>query len=236
MERLLEQLCGKLRTAYGDRLVAVVLYGSAASGDHQAGYSDYNVLCVLSRVTPAELVPAEPIFRWWREQGSPAPLLIGEDELDRAADCFPMEFRDIQENHRILAGRDAVGTVQVSERNYRGQVEHELRAKLLRLRQKAAGMMSAEPLLARLLTESVGTFCILFRHALRLAGADAPARKREALARAAEVFAFDAAPFAALLDGREGRVKPHRLRPAALLGPYLAGISQVIDAVDRLDK
>ena len=36
------------RRPIGDRLVSVVLYGSAATGDHQAKFSDYNVLCVLT--------------------------------------------------------------------------------------------------------------------------------------------------------------------------------------------
>ncbi len=36
MDKLLEQLVEKLQKAYGDRLVSVVLYGSAAAGDHHA--------------------------------------------------------------------------------------------------------------------------------------------------------------------------------------------------------
>jgi hypothetical protein len=236
MDNVLDRLCEKLRAAYGDRLAAVVLYGSAATGEHQAGFSDYNVLCVLTRVTPAEMQEAEPIFRWWRRQGSPAPLLMTEEELAAAADCFAIEFRDMRENHRILAGRDVIAGLPVEEVFYRAQVEHELRAKLLRLRQKAAGMMSAPGLLRRMLADSVGTFCVLFRHALLLHGVAVAARRREIVARAAETFSFDPAPFTALLDLREERVKPRAVDPVALLPAYLAGIAAAIHAVDRLDK
>ncbi len=76
MEKLLSQLVGKLQKAYGERLVSVVLYGSAATGDHHAEFSDINVLCVLSEISPRELAAGEDIFRWWREQGSPSPLLL----------------------------------------------------------------------------------------------------------------------------------------------------------------
>jgi len=74
----------------------VVLYGSAATGDHQADFSDINILCVLSEISTRELAAAGEIFRWWREQGSPSPLLLTEQELVTSADCFAIEFHDIQ--------------------------------------------------------------------------------------------------------------------------------------------
>ncbi len=55
MPDALDQLVEKLRNALGQDLVSVVLYGSAAVGDHHGKFSDYNVLCVLSSVTPAQL-------------------------------------------------------------------------------------------------------------------------------------------------------------------------------------
>ena len=61
---------------YGEQLVSIVLYGSAAVGDHSGRFSDINVFCVLNRVTPRELEGAEPILRWWRELGNPSPLLM----------------------------------------------------------------------------------------------------------------------------------------------------------------
>ena len=73
MENLLNQLLEKLNKALGDRIVSVVLYGSAASGDHHEGFSDLNVLCVLQQVTVRELEQSEPIVRWWREKRNPSP-------------------------------------------------------------------------------------------------------------------------------------------------------------------
>ena len=75
MEDVLNQLLEKLTKALGDRLVSVVLYGSAVTGDHHEKFSDLNILCVLQQVTSRELADAEPIFRWWREKENPAPLL-----------------------------------------------------------------------------------------------------------------------------------------------------------------
>jgi hypothetical protein len=111
-----------------------------------------------------------------------------------------------------------------------------LRAKLLRLRQKAAGMLSDQDMLRRLLADSLSTFCVLFRHALHLTGSEASTEKREVIAQAGRVYGFDVQPFDKILDLREERIKPRDFDPAAHLAAYLQGISAVIDAVDRVEK
>jgi hypothetical protein len=236
MDKLLAQLVEKLRGAFADRLVSVVLYGSAAAGDRQDKFSDYNILCVLSEITPRELAAGEDVFRWWREQCSPAPLLLTEHELATSTDCFAIEFLDIQTSHRVLHGRDVISSLTVDRSFHRAQVEHELRAKLLRLRQKAGGMLSNPDLLRRMLLDSVSTFCVLFRHALLLSGAQSGTQKREVIQRSKEKFGIDAAPFEILLDVRDERRKFRDFEPVGTLTAYMQGISQVIDAVDQLAK
>jgi hypothetical protein len=236
MDKAIEQLVEKLRKAYGERLVSVVLYGSAVAGDHHEGFSDYNVLCVLTEITPRELGSGTEIFRWWREKGNPSPLLLTEREVETSTDCFAIEFHDIQSHHQLLHGKDVVSGLVVEDVFYRAQVEHDLRAKLLRLRQKAGGMLADADLLRRLLLDSVSTFCVLFRHALALHGAEAPLQKREVLRLAGERFGMDPAPFEKLLDVRERRLKPRDVEPVALLALCLNGVERVIDAVDGLAK
>lgn len=236
MDKVVQQLTEKLQKAYGDRLVSVVLYGSAAGGDHHAKFSDYNVLCVLSQITPRELGDSEAIFGWWRELGSPSPLLLTEHEVETSTDCFAIEFNDIKRQHQLLFGKDVISALVVDHTFYRAQVEHDLRAKLLRLRQKASGMLSDGDLLRRLLLDSVSTFCVLFRHALILHGADGPSAKRDVIARSIERFGFDPLPFDKLLSIREQRLKAREVEPVALLNSYLEAINVVINAVDQLEK
>jgi|SRR5690349_1276691 predicted nucleotidyltransferase len=236
MENLLNQLLEKLTKTFSERLVSVVLYGSAAAGDHHEGYSDLNVLCVLTQVTVRELEQSEPVFRWWREKKNPSPLLLSEHEVQTSTDCFAIEFHDIKTHHRILQGKDVISNLVVDDSFYRAQVEHDLRAKVLRLRQKASSALSDKNMLRSLLADSVSTFCILFRHALLLRGVTGPSRKRDVVEQARETFGIDPLPFTKLLDLREERIKPRELEPADLLDSYLKQISIVIDAVDRLEK
>lgn len=231
-----DQLVERMKKAYGDALLSVVLYGSAAEGDHHERFSDINILAVLKQISPRELMASEPIFRWWREAGNPAPLLMTEEEMRNSADCFAVEFHDLKEQGRLLHGSDLVSGLEIQGRDYRAQVEHELRSKLLRLRQKAAGVMEDRPLLLRLMADSVSTFCVLFRHALALAGRPRRARKREILEDASVAFGIDAQPFLTLLDLREQKTNARGVEPVMLLERYLKEIQKVASAVDLLGR
>ncbi len=232
----LDQIVEKLRKALDSSLVSVVLYGSAATGDHHEKFSDYNILCVLTKITPEELRAVEPVFRWWREQGNPSPLLLTEHELKTSTDCFPIEFHDIREHHKILFGPNLVDSLEIDRSFYRAQVECQLRTKLLRLRQKGGGVLSDKDALRQLLADSVSTFCVLFRHALLLDGVAAPVRKREIVETAGKHFLIDAAPFLTLLDQREQKIKAKDIEPEPLFARYIIQIEKVIDAVDVIAK
>jgi hypothetical protein len=236
MEKLLNQLTEKLKEAFGQDLVSVILYGSAAAGDFHQRYSDLNILCILRQVSPAELEASEPVLRWWREKGNPAPLLLSEEETRNSTDCFAAEFHDILECRRVLFGADVIEGLAVDDTFYRAQVEHELRAKLLRLRTKAAGVLFDAALLTDLMSDSVSTFLILGRHALKLSGVEAPRSKRE-IARALSANAgIDTAPFERLLDVRESGAPPAHLNPRETFAAYLNSVRQLVDFVDALSK
>jgi predicted nucleotidyltransferase len=234
MEQKLEDLVDRLRKALQERLVSVILYGSAASGDHHGEFSDLNVLCVLTRVTPAELRACEPIFKWWRD-GNPSPLLLSEEEVRTSTDCFPIEFHDMQERRRVLFGQDVIEKLEIDKSFYRAQVEHDLRSKLLRLRQKAAGVLGDKQVLLRLMLDSVSNFLVLSRHALLLTDIATGWQKRE-VARNLAALQVDATPFDTLLDLRERKKKPGDVDVESLFDSYLKQIEAVVAHVDRLEK
>lgn len=236
IDKILNQLVEKLRDAHGKRLRSVILYGSGATGEVHGAHSDLNVLCVLEGVTLKDLGAAESVFQWWREKGNPAPLLLGSEELHASTDCFPIEFHDIVERHKVLFGDDVTHTLSIDDRFYRAQVEHELRAKQLRLRQKAAGVLHNRDLLLRLMTDSVTTFCVLGRHALRLGGFDAPWAKHAIVASLRTSFGIEGGSFDTLLGLREGATRPREVAPVELFQRYLNEIAALVAAVDSLDR
>jgi predicted nucleotidyltransferase len=231
----LEELVKRLHQAHPERLVSVILYGSAATGDHHEKFSDLNILCVLQDVTPDALDASEPIFKWWRSRGNPSPLLMSEEEVRTSTDCFPIEFHDMTERRRVLFGKDVIEGLVIDKVFYRAQVEQELRAKLLRLRQKAAGVLGDPQALLRLMIDSVSSFLVLGRHALLVSGLPAGSQKRE-IARNLATLGLQPAPFDILLDLREQTRKAAEVEPRELFERYLKQIEALVAQVDRLEK
>jgi len=235
-EKALSELTRKFQDAYGNQLVSAVLYGSGAEGELHKQFSDLNILCVLKQVTPRELAASETVFHWWRELGNPAPLVLSEDEVRTSTDCFPIEFHDMKRSHRILFGTDVIEGLVIDDSFYRAQIEHDLRAKLLRLRQKAAGVMSDKQLLWRLMADSVSTFLVLGRHALRLTGVETSGPKSDVVAALNAHFHTEEEPFLTLLKLRaEGKV-PTGLDAARLFEQYLKVVEKLTMAVDGLAR
>jgi predicted nucleotidyltransferase len=235
MEEILHELVDRMKHAQRERLQSVILYGSAATGEHNQHFSDLNVLCVLDRVTPAALADSEPIFKWWRAQGHPSPLLLSEDELRTSTDCFPIEFRDMQERRRVLFGPDVIRDLVIEQTFYRAQVEMELRAKLLRLRQKAGEVLTDKPVLLRLMIDSVPNFLVLARHALLVSGLPSGWRKREIVRHLPDI-GVDATPFDTLLDLRDQSKLAKDVDPEALFDAYLRAIDALVHHVDKIEK
>lgn len=236
MERKLSNLIERLKTGFGDRLVSAVLYGSAAMGDWHEQSSDLNVLCVLDRLTPRELAQSEPIVRWWREQGNPPPLLLTEEEVQTSTDCFPMEFHDMQEHRRVLQGKDMIAGLVIDRSFYRAQVEHELRAKQIRLRQRAAEVLTNSDRLTQLLADSISTFCVLGRHALILSGNEPRWKKAEIVAALETVLKMRLGAANEILAIRASSKRNTQMDTLSLLEAYLNETDALVRFVDALDR
>ena len=236
MDKLLGQLVERLQKAYGDSLISVVLYGSAASGSYHDRFADLNVLCVLKEIAPQELSDAEPVFRWWLGKGHPSPLLMSEEEAHNSADSFPIEFRDMKDFRKVLFGPDVIADVKVDTKYHRVQVEHELRSKLFRLRQQGAHVLSDPQALLTLCLESVSTFCVLGRHALLAAGIAPKTERRALVKQMGSTLKMDVAPFETLLDIREDKSGPDPGDPGELFAQYLQCIRTLVEYVDQLEE
>lgn len=236
MQEDLSRLTERLRAAFEGRLISVILYGSAAMDDWNEHSSDLNVLCVLTRISPQELAQSEPIFRWWREKGNPPPLLLTEQEVRTSNDCFPMEFHDMQEHRRVLHGADILKDLKIDRSFYRAQVEQELRAKQIRLRQRAAELLSKSERLMQLLTDSISTFCVLGRHALILSGGQPRWRKNEIIPALADALKMQFPAANEILAIRALRKPPAGTNALSLLERYLAEMDALVQFVDGLDK
>jgi hypothetical protein len=233
MEKFLDELVEKLKTAAGANLKSVALFGSAATDEFHAEYSDLNVMCVLERIGATDLEKLNPAGQWWRSKGHPAPLVFTFDRLRASADVFAIELLDIKARRRMLFGQDVFANLDVPMALHSLQVERELRINLIRLRQNYLAFPPKPKRLMQLMIASLSTFFTLFRHALIALGEQPPQAKREAADRLAALLGFDSRPFHALLDVREKKLAEKAVDAATTFRSYLESIQRAEDEFDR---
>jgi hypothetical protein len=229
----LEELVAQLRAAFGAELRSVVLYGSAATGEHVAKQSDYNVLVLVDTLDVARLNAVAAVVRAWNDAGNPPPFTLTTEEWRRSADIFPMEYSDIQERHRVLYGPPPFDGVRVTSDDLRRQLESEAMGKLLHLRQGvlAAGGDGRRQL--ELLAASKSTIMVLFRATMRLHGETPPTDTVELCRQVGHLAGLDPEPFIRVVRHVRGdeKLKPGDAR--AVLTEYVRGVQQLVTHLDR---
>jgi hypothetical protein len=233
MEAKLNDYVKRLKESAGKNLKAVVLYGSAVTGEFRAGHSDLNTLCLVERAVSEDLENLHPTAEWWTKQGNHPPLVFTLDELHRSADVFAIELLDMKQSHRILFGDDFLTNLDVPLRQHRQQVERELRTNWLRLRQTVLTAPLSHRAHLAIMSQSVSAFCALFRHALFALGQPMPATKREAVAALAAFTGANPTGFHAILDLREGVKKTGQIDVEGCLNSYVEFVEVATGEVDR---
>lgn len=229
-EAALEKIGGWFGEIFGARLQTLVVYGSGSDQRHHSRRSDLNLLAVLDRLDAATLELAAPAVRWWATQSSAPVIMLSRDEFEDDGDVFPIEYLDIQAHHTVLRGEDLFVQVPRFPEFHRRQVEHDLRAKLLRLRSAYMRCSHDARGLEELLLDSVTTFLTLFRHALVVVGEPLLWPQEQVLAAAAARFGFAAGAFEAILIARHQPVRLEGGKLEALrrlFAQYLAAIQSV---------
>jgi predicted nucleotidyltransferase len=235
IKEALSGLVEDLRATHGTNLASVVLYGSAAAGDHNALRSDYNLLIALNRITPEDLRQAQAPMREWQRLGHPLPVYFTVEELSDAADVFPIEFHQMANARIVLYGHDPFEFVKLSNANLRHQAEYELRSKLIQLRRLYIPASISIEKLCDLMSDSLSSFAALFRAVLMLHDQQAPVSKPDCVRATAKLLRLDPTPFERIFEFRTGGNLPTSEKEANdLFGAYLFQIEQVVEAVDNL--
>ena len=207
----------QVTAALGPQLTALLLYGSAAR--HPRANAAMNTLLIVRdrRALEGDVFAklADPVRRWVGAGHAP-PLVMTDQEWRESADAFPIEYEDIREAHRLLAGRDPWSGITVQREHMRRQLEHELMGKLMHLRQSYAAYWNDRKRLSDVVRETRSSFLALLRAALRLAGRTVPAAPDDLVRDAARLIGFSS----------------ELTEPAA----YLDAVTRTAEYVNRLER
>lgn len=145
IEAKLQTLKDALAKALGEDLQALAVYGSAVRGGYVEGRSDVDVLVVLRDDGRAQLEAIGSALLLARTSARIESMILRGDELQKAADVFPLLYDDVRGCHVLLHGKDPFSGLEIADTHRRLRIEQELREARIRLRL----LLSEAPLLPR---------------------------------------------------------------------------------------
>lgn len=219
---------------YGDDLVSILLYGSAAGKDYRPGKSDLNFIVVLSEDGIEHLDRALPVVKKWRKKNVAIPLFLTETYVETSLDVFPIEYLNFQRNHVPVFGKDVLKDLTYDSEFIRLQCERELKGKLLLLREAFLETSGKGRALKEVIRNSLPALLAIFEALLYLKGQDIPEGKRNIIRNTCEAFDVDSGVFDKLLDVKEGRLKPGNKETGALFKGYLIEMRKLVKLIDAL--
>lgn len=236
-QKLLQTYVKEVTGTFGEQMEGLLLYGSAVRGEFIPGRSNLNILLLVSSYDSVVLKQYSALHRRWSKEQIMVPLFLTEEELHLSAAVFPLEFLEIQEQHRVLGGRDPfIGFHVKTDHRLRDAVVQGFASHLLRLRQRYVEGGGGAEATTILLLLSITSMLPLLRGVQRLLGRPPLSHSDAAISDVAEQLKLD---LQGLLDAwllKRGQVSPGPHEVPRLFDRYLQAVTRLTRAVEQLPQ
>ena len=221
---------------FGEDLVSIILFGSAASGDYIAGKSDINFMIVLSEKGIDLIDRTFGVIDKWKKQRVATPLFLTETYVKTSLDVFPIEYLNFQNNYTLVYGKDILKDLTFDRAYLRLQCEREVKGKLLLLREAFLETQGKGKNLELVMAGSLGALVAIFGALLHLKGEALPRHRREVARKACDAFHIDSGLFGKLIDIKEKKSRPGGPEMTRLFRAYLKEVQKLWKIVDSLGE
>ena len=231
----LDQFTQQVTDTLKDNLISIVLYGSIVKGEHQRA-SDVNVMIVLKTLSVEVLDQIDPYVREAGQNIRLVAMVLSEDELKSSASVFAIKFIDIQKNHIVLAGKDALTDLVISRDHLRFLCEQSLKNELLRLQQFYLSGNHRPELIETKLIHVISPVVMDLRIMVRLKTGQSPqSNSKEAITKAwIEQFGSEGNVFLDILKIKMGQYKPESVELKKIYNQFLTAVQHAAKLVEKL--
>lgn len=234
--KLLRTYVKEVKSLFGEQLEGMLLYGSAVRGEFLPGRSNLNILLLVPSYDSAVLKQYSALHRQWSKEQIVVPLFLTEEELRFSAAVFPLEFLEIQEQHRVLSGRDPFIGFHVKTDRLREAVVQGLMSHLLRLRQRYVEGSGGAEATTILLPLSITSTLPLLRGVQRLLGRPVLSHSDAMIKDVAEQLTLDLQGLLDVLLLKRGQVSPGSHEIPRLFDRYLQAVTLLTRTVEQLPQ
>ena len=221
---------------FGDDLVSVILYGSAAGRDYVPGKSDINFMIVLSETGINDLDRAFETVRKWRKQRVAVPLFLTETYVETSLDVFPIEYLNFRQAYVVAFGKDILKDLVIDREFLRLQCEREIKGKLLLLRQAFLETGGRGRGLRELIGQSLSAFVAIFKALLHLRETEIPGGKKDVIRETCRAFQLKPDVFETVWGMRAGNIKLSDAGATRAFKDYLREVRRLAKQVDAMGE
>jgi hypothetical protein len=234
IEKTVDSFAKDMTEAFGNDLISVVLYGSAATADFNPRKSDFNFMVVLTPEGLGRIRSARKRMRAWERKRILIPLFISEEWIRMSVDSFPVEFFNMKRAYRVVRGKDVFAGLDIPVRDLRLQCERELKGKLLHLRANVLLSRGKPRAIRTVIAKSIVSYTAILGALLFVKGRAVPDSREEILTAACGEFHLDLALFKNLLAIREKGITYTKFEMEDFMDRYIAEIDRLCRDVDQL--
>jgi predicted nucleotidyltransferase len=225
--------CEQLLDILKARLVSAILYGGLAKGEYVPETSDVNLMIVLDKVTVDALDHVAPVIQGGARDFRLSAMLVGESDLRRSAEVFPIKFLDMQRNHRVLWGKDVLANLTISRDHVRLRCAQEINNLLLRLRQFYVQRAHRPELIESTLTRAISSFLTSLSTLVELKTGRVLPTKSGVIFAVPEI-GLDSRPLQEVFALKQGELKPNLDGLKHLYDDFMMTVQQAAELVDTV--
>jgi predicted nucleotidyltransferase len=230
--QIVDALITDYKSAFGDFLHSVVLYGSALSHEYVPGKSDINVLVILTDSSPSVLKKSFNVHKYWLKRGVATPFFMTPHYIKSSLDSYPVEFLNIQCNYKVLYGDDIIKGLAITRENIRLQCERDLKGVMIHLKKEFLRTYGKKNEVIKVLEISLRRLLPLLRAILILHDRKIPSSKSEIISAIEDVFGFGASVLSDVYL-KKSSFQDHEkcfnefVKTADMMIQYIDGLSEV---------
>lgn len=185
----LDKFIDALKENLGENLKSVIAFGSQANVEDAK--NNLNLMIVTQKLDAEDLYAISKPVQKWVKAKNPLPVIMNMEEWYSSFDVYAIEYADIRSNYRLIYGEDLAKNISVNKYFLRLQCESELKALLLKYKNKFLMDIRSDREMKRVLMNVIKTLLVIFRSVLRLHDSEVPYRAVDIIEFASRYLSFN---------------------------------------------
>lgn len=133
LRELATDLAEGLTASLGDKLLSLSQFFPFETSGHAQASKRLYLLILLDQVDTATLARCGEVLGQNSLRDRVAPRILSQDEILASTDVFPITFLEMKHNYELLAGKDLLKELHISDVHLRLRCEQEFRNLLMRM-------------------------------------------------------------------------------------------------------